>query len=324
MKFFNRMKKLILFICLGVFSANWASAQSRKYVSQFNQFQSYFNPGLTGYEGSTFRGFVRNQWAGFEGAPKTYFVSLEINPSEIKGSGEENIVEGKNAIGVNLVKDQYGPFKDTEMVISYASRIRVGKSSNLRLGAAMNYSMVGLDGNNLTTEQADDPTVNQFLNSFANMTILDFNLGMALTSQNYYFSYAAHNLNRGGISSGDIFLESKPLVSIFQTGFRHSVTPNVSIFSHVMYRIQSDLPSTMEFNIKALLMEKVWVGVGHRIDYAFNMQLGYAMPKFKFGYAYEMPVSGSYLIPNPTHEFMLSYYLFRKSDSMRKVGDLIW
>jgi uncharacterized membrane protein YpjA len=119
-------------------------------------------------------------------------------------------------------------------------------------------------------------------------------------------------------------VESKPIVSIFQTGFRQSITPNFSVFSHMMYRIQSDLPSTMEFNIKALLMEKVWVGVGHRIDYAFNMQLGYVLPKFKFGYAYEMPVSGSFLIPNPTHEFMLSYYIFRKSDSMRKTGDLIW
>lgn len=318
------MKKLILFICLGVFSAGWTSAQSRKYVSQFNQFQSYFNPGLTGYEGSTFRGFVRNQWAGFEGAPKTYFVSLEIDPSELKGAGKDGITEGKTAFGFNLVNDQYGPFKDTEMVISYASRVRVGKNSNLRLGAAVNYAMVSLDGNNLTTEQASDPTVSQFLNSFANMTILDFNLGMAFTSQNYYFSYAAHNLNRGGISSGDIFLESKPMVSVFQTGFRHSVSPKLSIYSHLMYRMQSDLPSTTEFNIKALLMEKVWVGVGHRFDYAFNMQLGYALPKFKFGYAYEMPVNGAYLIPNPTHEFMLSYYLFRKSDSMRKVGDMIW
>lgn len=317
------MKKLILFVCLTAFSGNWALAQSRKYVSQFNQLQSYFNPGLTGYEGSTVRGFVRNQWAGFEGAPKTYFLSLEIDPSEIKNS-EEGLVSGKNAVGFNLVKDNYGPFSDTEMVISYASRIRVCKTSNLRLGAAMNYNMVVLDGNNLTTEQSNDPTLNQFVNSFANMTILDFNVGMAFTSENYYFSYAAHNLNGGSISSGDIFLESKPIASILQTGFKQSVSPNLSIYSHILYRLQSDLPSTMEFNIKALFREKVWVGVGHRIDYAFNMQLGYAMPKFKFGYAYEMPVSGAYLISNPTHEFMLSYYLFRKSDSMRKVGELIW
>jgi hypothetical protein len=79
-----------------------AQAQTRKNISQFSHFQSYFNPGLTGYEGSTVRGFVRNQWAGFEGAPKTYFFSTEIDFGEIAGEMDPALM-GKNAISINLL-----------------------------------------------------------------------------------------------------------------------------------------------------------------------------------------------------------------------------
>jgi type IX secretion system PorP/SprF family membrane protein len=317
------MKKFYLFFLMAILPTVLVFGQSRKYISQFNQFQSFYNPSLTGFEESIIRGFVRNQWAGLEGAPKTFFLSAEIDPAEIREASDASLI-GKTAFGLNMVHDTYGPFVDTEIQFSYASRIRLGKSTNLRLGASVNYNTIRLDGNNLTTEQANDPTVNQYMNSFANMQILDFNLGMSITHQNYYFGYGAQNVNQGGISNGDIFIESKPLASVFQTGYRQSVNDKVSLAFHVMYRIQSDLPSSIDFNIKALLMEKFWVGLGHRVDNATNFQLGFLMSKLRFGYAYEIPAQGAFMIPNPTHEFMASFYLFQKIENRNETGTLIW
>ncbi|SHO65429.1 type IX secretion system membrane protein PorP/SprF, partial [Algoriphagus zhangzhouensis] len=74
-----------LIILIGLITSQRGYSQSTKYISQFSHFQSYFNPGLTGYEGSTVRGFVRNQWSGFEGAPKTYFFSTELDFGELSG-----------------------------------------------------------------------------------------------------------------------------------------------------------------------------------------------------------------------------------------------
>jgi type IX secretion system PorP/SprF family membrane protein len=104
--------------------------QSRKYVSQFNHFQSYYNPGLTGYEGSALRGFVRNQWSGVEGAPKTYFLSLELDFGELGGL-EDPALMGKNAASLNMLHDTYGAFRETELMGSYASRIRITDRHNL-------------------------------------------------------------------------------------------------------------------------------------------------------------------------------------------------
>jgi hypothetical protein len=95
---------LALLLSLGAF------AQSRKYMSQFSHLQGYFNPALTAYEGSMVKGLVRNQWAGWEGAPKSYFVSAELDFSNLGGSSDA----GKNSIGVNLLNDEYGAFTESE------------------------------------------------------------------------------------------------------------------------------------------------------------------------------------------------------------------
>jgi len=307
--------KILTFVLLAYmvwFRSHDTQAQSRKYFTQFSHLQGYYNPGLTAYEGSMVKGLVRNQWSGWEGAPKSYFVSAELDFSEVSGSGDF----GKNAVGVNLLSDEYGAFRETELIVSYSTRVRVSEQANLRLGAGLNINQVRLDGNNLSTEQAGDPTVSQYLGGFANMSVLDFNLGLSLTHPNYYVSYGLHNVNQGNISSGDVFMEKKPVVSIAQAGYRNRLSEVLSVSMNVLYRNQEDLPGNVEFNLKALFYDKIWVGGGHRVDYANSVQVGMIMGKLRFGYVYELPSIQSYLLPNSTHELMLSISLFEGQSGM--------
>ncbi len=312
--------KIIKSVCLVAVALLWslgANAQSRKYISQFSQLQGYYNTGLMGYEGTMFRGFVRNQWAGMEGAPMTYYAALELDVSELKGSSDAALT-GRNALGLNMLHDRYGAFTETEIIVGYASRIRLNSSTNLRMGLGLNFNNIKLDGNHLTTEQANDPLIGQYLNNFVEMRLLDFNLGIALTHEKYYLSYGVHNVNKGQISSGTVFMERKPRVAIFQAGYRSRLDENVTVITNLMYRRQEDLPTNIEFNVKALLRNRVYLGAGHRIDYAHNFQLGFLMERVRVGYTYELPLAKTFLIPNPTHEFMIAYGLFREK------GGLIW
>jgi type IX secretion system PorP/SprF family membrane protein len=302
------MKKIftiILIIGLGYS----AQAQSRKYVSQFSHLQSYFNPALTGFEGTMLRGFVRDQWAGWEGAPKTYFASAELDFGQLSGQASGDIL-GKNAAGISILHDQYGAFVETEIVASYASRIQIAEKANLRLGAGVGYRTIRLDGNSLTTEQANDPVIGQYFGSFSDMQVIDFNLGLAVTHPRYYFSYAIQNANQGAISSGDRFMDRLPRVGILQAGYRNRLNDKLALATNLMYRSQSDLPDNVEFNLKVILKEKVWLGGGHRIDYANNFQFGVLFDRMRIGYIYEMPMNRRYLLSNTTHEFMMTYVLF--------------
>jgi type IX secretion system PorP/SprF family membrane protein len=213
---------------------------------------------------------------------------------------------------------------DTELIASYASRIRLNANTNLRLGAGVNYNTVRLDGNAMTPEQAGDPVLGRYLNSFVDMHILDFNLGLALTHRNYYLSYGAHNVNRGAIHSGDVFMDRKPATHIVQAGFRQALSKDFSVILNFMQRMQADLPDNTELNLKVLMLDRLWLGAGHRRDYANNFQLGLVLDRFRVGYIYELPSTRSYLLPNTTHEFTAVFNLFRPNGRRTVDEVLIW
>ncbi|WP_192349315.1 type IX secretion system membrane protein PorP/SprF [Algoriphagus sp. Y33] len=302
--------KYFLSAVLVIGSVTCGYSQSRKFISNFNLFQSYYNPGLTGYEGSTVRGFVRNQWSGVDGAPKTYFFSTELDFGELTGEMDPALM-GKNAVSINLLHDTYGAFRETELTLGYASRIRLSEKHNLRLGAGFNYQTIRLDGNALTTEEQNDPTLGQYIGQFSNMNVVDFNLGIALTHANFYFSYGIHRVNGGRIISGDEFMDAYPASSIFQAGYRSAVSDNIAVIANAMYSMQKNQDDNIEFNIKALLVDRLWFGIGHRIDYATNAQLGIVTKRLRIGYLYEFPNATSYNLPGNTHEFTAVFSLFR-------------
>ncbi|WP_375586417.1 type IX secretion system membrane protein PorP/SprF [Cyclobacterium xiamenense] len=323
MKNSQTQKTVYLFFLVLALQTSHLHAQSRKYISQFSHFQSYFNPGLTGYEGSALRGFVRNQWSGMEGAPKTYFISAEMDFSETKGL-EDPALTGKNAYSLNLLHDTYGAFKETELLLAYASRVRLTARHQLRLGAGLNYQTIRLDGNALTSEQAGDPLIGQYLGGFSDMQIFDFNLGLALTHKSYYLSYAMHNVNRGRIAGGEEFLDGRPVSYVAQAGYREALSSQVSLILNGFYRNQEGLPDNIEFNIKALLGNRIWIGGGHRFDYASNLQFGVLFDKIRMGYVYEFPSNRSYLLPGQTHEFALIYKLFGSYEKSTGNAPAIW
>jgi type IX secretion system PorP/SprF family membrane protein len=305
--------KAFLLLSVMLLAAGEGYSQSRKYISQFSHFQSYFNPGLTGYEGSTVRGFVRNQWAGMEGAPKTYFFSTELDFGQLAGEEDPDLM-GQNAVSVNLLHDTYGAFRETELMLGYASRVRISDNHSLRLGVGINYQQVRLDGNALSPEEQNDPTLGQYLGQFSDMQILDFNLGLALTHRKYYVSYGMHRVNRGRIASGDTFMEGYPSSKMLQAGFRERLSPNLAVITNAFFRSQKNLPNQLDMNMKVLLMDRVWIGGGHRVDYASNLQFGILTERIRLGYVFEFPIARSYQLPGRIHEFMVVFNLFPKDE----------
>ena len=317
------MKKLGLFLFCILSLAYSSPGQSRKYISQFSHFQSYYNPGLTGYEGSALRSLVRNQWSGFEGAPETYFMSAEIDLAEI-GGWDDPVLVGKNAVSVNFLHDTYGAFRETELMVGYASRVRISQTHQLRLGAGINYQSIRLDGHALTTEQQNDHILENYMGSFSDLRIFDFNLGLAFTHHNYYVSYSMHNVNRGRISGGDAFMDGKPVTYFAQAGVRKAVSQYQSLIFNAFYRRQEGLPNNIELNLKTLLMDKVWIGAGHRFNYAYNLQFGVLLPKVRIGYIYELPMNKSFNLPGQTHEFTAVFNLYRTNEKKYDREILIW
>ncbi|GGZ27058.1 hypothetical protein GCM10007049_19790 [Echinicola pacifica] len=299
---------IIIFLVIIGLDITDSAAQSRRYFSYFSSMQSYFNPALVGLEGSSARSVIRSQWAGIDGAPKSAYGSVEGEFSQLTGDNSTPI--GKNAIGLSVLYDQHGPFTETELLLNYTSRIKLSDKHFLGLGGGVKYMNTELDGTALSPDEAGDPAISRYMGGFADMKFLDFNFGLAVRTQEYYFAYAVQNLASGTISSGDDFYVARPPSHNFQAGFRGPVNESIGLIGNVLYRLQEDLPFNAELNFKALLLEKVWLGVAHRVDYSTGLQAGFILDRVNVGYSYEISTRNRAKMYGSTHEFVAAVRLF--------------
>lgn len=300
-------------LCLSVMLSLSAYGQSRRYISQFNQLQSYFNPSMTAWEGSVVKSMVRNQWTSWEGAPQTYTFGAELDFAE-KSRADQL---GRNALGLNILREEFGAFRENELIANYSTRVRVSEQSIVRFGLGVNFHQTQLDGNNLTTEQSNDAAVNQYLGGFARRSSIEINSGIALVHPKYYLAYGMQNINQGKTISGDLKIDNRPRVHVVQAGYRGKINNQMSWSMNGMWRNQSDLSDNLELNLKLILMDSFWVGSGLRVKYANSLQMGVLFGNFRLGYTYEIPISRKItLLPNISNEFSISYSIFGKNKAL--------
>lgn len=302
-----------------VLSVLGLQAQNRKYISNFSLIQQYYNPSLTGYQGTVAKSFYRNQWAGFEGAPKTVFVSGELDladrPLLGKGSAEQrNTSNGqvgtKHAFGLTVLHDEFGAFSENQVFLSYGSSVRLSVKTSLRWGGAVTYSSQSLNGNKLIVDQEIDPQYQNALGS-NRLSKLDLNFGLALTAENYYVGYALQDVGRSGlITTGDTFLkEMYTRKHIVQAGYRKPVSEEVGLIGSAIYRYDEKLKETVEGQVKVVYQNMLWIGGGYRNDLAYSVVAGVQMDKFQVGYAHENPTGDARFTSRSTNEITLSYSL---------------
>src|ERR1043166_65948 len=108
------MKRILIFAFCAV-SVMKGFAQQDPQYSQYMFNQMAINPAYAGSkEALSTTAFIRDQWTGIEGAPKTQTISVH-GPLKSKKVG----------IGGAVIADQIGPKKSIGALVSYAYRIPV-------------------------------------------------------------------------------------------------------------------------------------------------------------------------------------------------------
>ena len=115
-----RMLLLLLLVCLSPFLNKRTSGLFAQQDPQYSQYmfnQLAINPGYAGSkEAISAALFIRNQWTGMPGSPKTETITVH-GPTRKK----------KVALGFTVVADQVGPKKSIGALGTYAYRIKLGK-----------------------------------------------------------------------------------------------------------------------------------------------------------------------------------------------------
>ena len=119
------MKKLIIAMTVVLTGlSSTVNAQQDPQYTQYMYNQAVINPAYAGSTGNlTIVSLYRNQWTGFDGAPKTITLS-----------GHSPIGE-KTGLGLSFISDQHGPVKENNIYADFSYTIDLGEESKLALGA---------------------------------------------------------------------------------------------------------------------------------------------------------------------------------------------
>lgn len=296
------MKKYSIIILL--FSVTGVFAQNRQDVANFSQFQQYFNPALTGYTGTSIKNFYRDQYTSFEDAPRTLFLSGEASLSDITKSKAEGL---QHSFGLAVLHDTYGALTDNRVNTSYSAGIQISSLFRLRAGVAATYNNTKIDNEKLILNEGGDPAYNSLLNGNNSVNKYGVNLGVAVTSDDFYAGYSFSDLAKGGDDDNPYFDDVYVVQHAVQAGYRRAITESFGLVINGIYRYDENLKNAAEAQLKSVFFNTFWIGAGYRNDVAYTMNTGVRFKQFKLNYSRELSTGKIGTIYRGGNEITLSY-----------------
>ncbi len=260
----------------------------------------------------------RNQWSGFEGAPRNLGFTGNFKWGQKKG------------IGLGALLDEAGPVRSTILSSDFAYHVKLSDNWNLdggiRLGVAniaLNFSQIRLINPSDNLFAGDRSTGLQpnlgwgfrfakkddgFFVSLSQPRIIKYDFGTysgAFKDVAYYYAMMGTKIGLGGN------LETS-------NGLRSRVT----LYPSILFRLATDTPLSYDVNLTANLKGKLDVGLSYRRADSYGFRLGVqATPRIYLGYVYELPISEIRRVSSQTHEMAVRFSIFDKNKSENK-GEL--
>jgi type IX secretion system PorP/SprF family membrane protein len=250
-------------------------------------------------EGICATAIYRDQWSGFEGAPKSAVVNIDAPVSFLHGG-----------LGLSvLALDELGSENTLNIKLSYAFRFNVG-AGNLALGIDAGFLQKSIDGFG-TGDYIDpnDPVIPE--SGQSGSVIPDMGAGIYYNSDKLYIGASASHLTEPVIEYGD-FKTEMARHYYFMAGYRFEFSPALSLIpsvhvKNVADQTQADINANLHFN------NRFWIGASYRLEDAAIVMAGLnILPNLRLGYSYDMTMSDLQDYSNGTHEVMLNYCYYIK------------
>ena len=239
---------------------------------------------------------ARQQWLGFEGAPRTLFAS-----------GTLYIDELYTQFGLKVMQDKVGFTSTTDVDLTYAYAMRFNETWKLNLGLGLSFQSLGYDVSEVQSPTSSDPTV---INRLLNENNVNSDLGFEFTNKFYRLGFASQNVFSLFSNINKLF----PNTNFIYATYRDS---NHDFFNlgYGVCGIQYSNLVQMEFNVTGYfkatpttnpfqigLVYRTWseVGLLFGLDLTHNLRASYS---------YDYNFSGISNSSFGTHELMLTYRL---------------
>jgi type IX secretion system PorP/SprF family membrane protein len=330
-----RKTKIIFaaFILLGLSTYG----QQLPQFSQYMQNMYVLNPAASSlYEDVDINVGFRQQWAGFDGAPLTYYASGTVNlgkkdePSgylysipisrrDLLKSGTSTTRYAKHVVGGLVAQDEYGLFKRTSIMASYSYHHPIGEDYYLSVGTSLGWYGLNFGSDEVILENPTDNTYNDFIANGNQSNLFDINAGVFLYSDRAFLGYSIYQLGQNEINLGNEespinFSQAKLRMHHFATvGYAIPVSERIDLTPSLMFKVLGSAPVSYDINLRAEYDEKFWVGVSYRNEDAISALLGLRINDWmQFGYSIDFVTSEINNLASGSHEIVMGFQFNRK------------
>ncbi len=300
------MKKIFSFLYLVIIVKLAAFSQQDPQFTNNMFYKLGVNAGVAGSEGNI-NGIILNryQWSGGEGAPETLVFSADAAVNAFGAPG---------GIGLNIVSDELGFEKNTQINVNYAYR-KTLRTGNLGIGLSFGLINKGYNGEwevpednfGIYTQPSSDPAIPQ---GEVSQMAMDAGLGLYLSSNQYFLGVSVTHINQASIKFSD--LASTYLARHYYLMGGYNIKLSDPLFElRPSFLFKSDLAGwQLDLNTNVVFNERFWGGISYRVQDAVALLMGMEMENgLRFGYSFDLVTSSMSHFGFGTHELFISYSL---------------
>ncbi|MFN6039314.1 MAG: type IX secretion system membrane protein PorP/SprF [Bacteroidota bacterium] len=297
---FEQFKKLC-FVLVLYLPGFFILSQQNPFWSQHRGSLFLFNPAVAGSRKIIdVRLGYRQQWVGYEGAPKT--MCLTVHGKLLK--------EGKIGVGGILLKDEIGPFRyfSASGAVSYHIRFEDAK---LSMGIGGGYQSQGYFSDRVTTQFQQDPAVNYNLND--KVSTGNMSAGLLYYNDKFYIGLSTSNLfsSRFEYYKKDTTRKAtfaQILHYNFAVGYNWQVDNSVIWENSFMANYSSGAPILADYTLRLHIKERLITGFSYRLKSAVAFHLGYTIDNtYQISYSYDLSTNNLRSTNSGTHEIKLIF-----------------
>lgn len=293
------MKKIIAVILVVVATSSLSAQQQNLYTNYILNAYAY-NSGVVGSQDYLQANiFYRNQWTGFEGAPKTYLLSLYGPLKKMKNA----------AVGGMVMADQTGLMSANTGYLTFAYHVKLNKKLRLGLGLSGGLKQYRVK---LYDVKAYDQGDEYLTGTILTANTFDANAGLYLYGQKFFLGLSSMNMlnNRVNWKADKGRLTPHYYAMI---GYKIKVKKDYEITPSVLVKYNEPAPVQMEYSLRITYKDWIWLGSSYRDQDAVAAMVGVKlMKKLNVAYAYDFPMSNIRKYQSGSHEICLSYNFIKK------------
>ncbi len=297
------MQRLILIFC--VFSG-WVQGQVGR--PQFSQYMTnYFilNPAVAGIDNDAeARISHRHQWSGFEGSPRTSYVSLHApigkahhdNHINVRHRNHKLFYRGNHnkynndvahhGLGFVAMADRSGAVGYTGAELSYAYHQPLNNQWSISAGGAL--ALGSYDLSKVTTDQPNDPSIPK---TATQVMAPNIHLGISLYSQDFLLGFSSTRMIDPNINFATAQVESNSFrISdlALLARYKYHLSKEYALAPSVLLKRIRNTPLSCDITMKFVWAETAWIGATYRINESLGFVSGFNINKhLALGYAYD-------------------------------------